>query len=67
MENEKVEKTGFLKQSPNLFIYFLLRDLKNVGERHEHRKFELQERCIKYQVEHISRTFNRALEQNLSP
>ena len=42
---KKVEKTGFLKQAPNLFTSFCV-ILKNGGERRAHRKFELRERCI---------------------
>ena len=42
---KKVEKTGFLKQAPNLFTSFCV-ILKNGGERRAHRKFESRERCI---------------------
>ena len=38
------EKTGFLKQDPNLFTSFL-QDLKKGEEQRAHRKSELREKC----------------------
>jgi len=61
MKIEKVRKTGFLKQAPNVFTSFRP-IMKKGGERRARYKSELRERCIAKIAKYLSRILAWAID-----